>query len=117
MNFDSSRPIYIQIIEGFQVKIATGDMAPGDKIPSQRDLARELKVNPNTIQRSYREMEYLGIIETIRGQGTFIKKDEKLVELTREKMVNDLTINFLKKMKELGYEKDQVINIIKNEGV
>jgi len=71
LNYRDSRPIYEQIKEGFRRLILTGVLATGDKLPSVRELAAELAINPNTIQRAYRELESEGFIYSIAGKGSF----------------------------------------------
>ena len=66
------RPIYIQIMDSLESQIQGGVLLPGDKLPSVRELAAELAINPNTIQRAYRELEQQGKIETIPGKGCFV---------------------------------------------
>ena len=72
INYRDERPIYLQIKEGFVKLIATGALAPGDRMPSVRELAGELAINPNTIQRAYRELEAEGFITTAAGKGCFV---------------------------------------------
>ena len=72
LDYRDAKPIYIQIIENFQTQIAAGILQPGDKLPSVRELAAKLSINPNTIQRAYREMEQLGMIQTLPGKGCFV---------------------------------------------
>ena len=66
-----TRPIYIQIIDGLKEQISTGILLPGEKLPSVRELAAQLTINPNTIQRAYRELETEGYIYTVSGKGSF----------------------------------------------
>ena len=113
MDFSTSIPIYLQIIEEFKRQIAIGSLKPGDKIPSQRELALELKVNANTVQRAYREMEILGLVETLRGQGTFIFQNPRLVEETKTEMLTNLIDEFLQAMKSLGYKEEAVLELLK----
>ncbi len=68
----SDVPIYQQLVDGVKKAVARGILAPGDKLPSVRDLAGRIAINPNTIAKAYQEMEREGIIETLRGQGNFI---------------------------------------------
>jgi GntR family transcriptional regulator len=68
----SGVPIYRQIMDGVRYAVAGGALAAGDRLPSVRDLATALGVNPTTIQKAYGELEHLGVIETRRGQGTFV---------------------------------------------
>ena len=72
LNYRDARPIYTQITEGFREQILAGVLQSGDKLPSVRDLAQQLSINPNTIQRAYRELEMQGWIATVPGKGCFI---------------------------------------------
>lgn len=72
LDYRDARPIYAQIVDGFREKITTGVLQPGDKLPSVRELAGELTINPNTIQRSYRQLESEGWIATVPGKGCFV---------------------------------------------
>ena len=68
----SDVPIYQQLVDGVKEAVARGILAPGDKLPSVRELAGRIAINPNTIAKAYQEMEREGIIETLRGRGTFV---------------------------------------------
>ena len=81
LDYRDARPIYTQIIDGFKEQITTGVLMPGDKLPSVRELAAQLAINPNTIQRSYRRLEMEGWIATVPGKGCFVCDNET----TREK--------------------------------
>ena len=72
LDYRDVRPIYSQIIDGFREQIAAGVLRPGEKLPSVRDLAAELAINPNTIQRAYRLLEAEGWIATVPGKGCFV---------------------------------------------
>ena len=72
LDYRDARPIYAQIVDGFRAQIAAGILQNGDKLPSVRDLAGELTINPNTIQRAYRELEMGGWIATVAGKGCFV---------------------------------------------
>ncbi len=85
LDYRDARPIYAQIIDGFREQIATGVMQSGDKLPSVRELASSLAINPNTIQRSYRQLEMEGWIVTIPGKGCFVCYDEKSRQRERER--------------------------------
>jgi len=112
IEFDPARPIYLQIIDEVKRQIAAGILKPGDKMPSQRDLAVQLQVNANTVQRAYREMELLGLVETLRGQGTFIRQDESIVEGTRVEMVSQLLEDFISAMHSLGYGEEAIVELV-----
>jgi len=72
LDYRDARPIYTQIVDNFRAQIASGILQPGDKLPSVRELATQLSINPNTIQRAYRELEVKGIVQTIPGKGCFV---------------------------------------------
>ena len=72
LDYRDARPIYSQIVDGFRGQIAAGILQNGDKLPSVRELAAQLTINPNTIQRAYRELEAGGWIATVSGKGCFV---------------------------------------------
>lgn len=72
LDYRDCRPIYSQIYDGFRSQIRAGILVQGDKLPSVRELATELAINPNTIQRAYRELEMQGFIASIPGKGSFV---------------------------------------------
>ena len=72
LDYRDARPIYTQIVDNFKSQICAGIMQSGEKLPSVRELAGELAINPNTIQRAYRELEMAGWIATVPGKGCFV---------------------------------------------
>lgn len=72
LDYRDARPIYSQIVTGFREQILAGVLQSGDRLPSVRELAAELTINPNTIQRAYRELEMQGWIATVPGKGCFV---------------------------------------------
>ena len=83
LDYRDARPIYTQIADTFRNQIRAGILAEGDKLPSVRELASELAINPNTIQRAYRELEAEGWIASVSGKGSFVcSKEESAPELT-----------------------------------
>lgn len=72
LDYRDARPIYTQIADGFRDQIIAGVLQTGDKMPSVRELAAELTINPNTIQRAYRELETQGWIASVPGKGSFV---------------------------------------------
>ncbi len=113
IDFSTSTPIYLQIIEEFKRQIVTGQLQPGDKVPSQRDLAAQVKVNANTVQRAYREMEILGLVETLRGQGTFVCQNQGVVEETRKEMLTNLVDEFVRAVQALGLSEEATLDVVK----
>ena len=72
LDYRDTRPIYVQITDGFLEQILSGVLQPGEKLPSVRELALNLAINPNTIQRAYRHLEAEGWIATVPGKGCFV---------------------------------------------
>lgn len=113
--FDERFPIYLQIINQFCRSLVNGDLKPGDRIPSIRDLALLLQVNTNTIQRAYQEMERKQLIFSQRGTGYFVVEDEKMVHTVRDEMVQNATSQYLEEMRALGYEDKQILNELEQQ--
>ena len=78
LDYRDARPIYTQIADNFRNQIRAGILAEGDKLPSVRELASDLAINPNTIQRAYRELENQGYLVTLPGKGTFAAENLSL---------------------------------------
>ncbi|QXE02132.1 GntR family transcriptional regulator [Terribacillus sp. DMT04] len=106
--FQSSQPIYLQLADRLNRQIVSGELKPGDKLPSVREMAVSSKVNPNTVQRTYRELEASGIVESRRGQGTFVTDNEDILFSTREKLKKDQIENFIQVMHDMGYENEEI---------
>ncbi len=108
-------PIYMQIKEQIKRASATGLLKAGEHLPSVRELAVQLTVNPNTVSRAYLELERDGIIKTVRGVGAFVS--EKEVKLLHEERVKTLQAAMDKVMVEahhLGFEDEEVISLFKD---
>ncbi|MDN5347916.1 MAG: hypothetical protein PWP65_1480 [Clostridia bacterium] len=101
-HFDESRPIYLQIVDWICRRVARGELAPGARLPSLRDLAQELAVNPNTVQHAYQELERQGIAFTKRGQGTFISESPDPVGSLRQRLAEQAAEAYLKEIANLG---------------
>ena len=84
LNYRDAKPIYEQIKEGLRKLVVSGALSAGEKLPSVRELASQLAINPNTIQRAYRELENEGYIYTLVGKGTFVAENDN-IDNTREK--------------------------------
>ncbi len=85
LDYRDARPIYTQIIDGFKEQISTGVLMPGEKLPSVRELAAELTINPNTIQRAYRALEVDGWIATVPGKGCFVCSSDDTRDRERQR--------------------------------
>jgi len=107
--FQTSKPIYMQIAERIFQQIVRGEMASGEKLPSVREMAIQTGVNPNTIQRTYSEMERMGIVETRRGQGTFITENKEILAELKIRLQTDIIKSFVKSMKDIGFSKEEIV--------
>jgi len=117
IDLKSKRPIYEQIIDSFKRLIVTGALKENDKVPSIRELSHSLTVNPNTIQKAYRELESRGYFYTVLGQGSFIAappaRDENAKEI---RSVYDAMVPLVQRLLFLGETKDDIENFIEKEG-
>ena len=115
--FDNERPIYIQLVEGLEKTIVNGNLSPGERLPSVRELAASAKVNPNTMQKALGELENMGLVYTERTNGKFVTKDEKLIEKHGEKYANAIAQRYLIDMENIGYDcKDAILYLSKIGG-
>ena len=114
--FNNKEPIYLQIVELVKKNIATGDLVPGEKLPSVREMSKDLGVNPNTLQRSYGELERLGITYTRRGMGSFISEGDNSMNNLKIDMGKELAKKFIQDMESIGIEKEEAIKILKSVG-
>jgi GntR family transcriptional regulator len=112
VNFDAAQPIYRQIIDDFKKKMIRGELKNGDRIPSQREYAEMARVNPNTVQRAYREMEAMHMVETLRGQGTFVSADQEMLARMKEEMAQSILNYFISEMNALGYQPSDLIRML-----
>lgn len=115
LDFDKARPIYKQIISEIKKMIVRGELNPGDKLPSQRKMARKVDVNPNTIQRVYREMESMNLVESRRGKGTFVREDMHLMEQIKKEMAQTAVDRFIGEMKSLGFDMTEINKLIEEK--
>lgn len=112
MEFDDNFPIYIQIMNLIKNKMVSGEISGGDKLPSVREFSKELKVNPNTIQRAYQELEREGLVFTQRGMGTFVTEDIETIKRLKKSMAESIIDNFLMEMKKIGFNSNEILKII-----
>lgn len=113
MEFDSSRPIYLQLLEEFKIKISTGQWEPGAKIDSVRNLARDYEVNPNTVQKALAELERAGLTETRRTAGRFVTDDKNLISKLEDNSFYKIADEFINGAENLNLKKDEAINQLK----
>lgn len=115
IEFNDKTPIYLQIMDIIKMDIVTGKLKAKDKLPSVREMAMNLKVNPNTLQRSYQELERLGIVYTQRGMGTFVGEEKNMVKDLKKEMAKEVIDSFILRMKSLGFTNDEIIDSVSSE--
>ena len=107
--FDENKPIYLQIMDLIKKQLITSELQPGEKLPSVRDLSKQMEVNPNTVQRAYAEMEREMLTNTKRGQGTYIVDEPEMISRLREEMIRDKLDTFVNEMEEYGFSHDELL--------
>src|ERR1035437_5302881 len=112
VEFHSGIPVYRQIIHQIQAAVAAGRLKPDDQLPTIRALHKKLKVNPNTVARAYRELEFLGVIKAQHGSGWFVAPPvappKQSQRITRAKAV-ELGARFASEARSHGIPLDQII--------
>lgn len=114
--FDNERPIYIQLVEMIRISIVSGEYQKGQKLPSVRELALMMKVNPNTMQKALAELENEKLIYTERTNGKYVTEDEKLIEKTKKELAQEKVNNYLKSMEYIGINQDLAIKYLQELG-
>jgi GntR family transcriptional regulator len=110
----SGVPVYRQIIDQILGGIASGAYSPGDQLPTVRQLAVDLAVNPNTVVRGYRELEFRGLLSTPQGVGTFIPTlPVKPVDAERQRQLDQLVGSLMARAGSAGFTADDIIDRIK----
>lgn len=112
---DSDRPVYKQLIEQIKLRIISGLFAPGDKLPSVREMAAEASVNPNTMQKALSELERTGLVYAQRTSGRFITEDNEMIEETKKSLAIKEIEGFLEKMEQLGFKKNEIIQLMEGK--
>ena len=115
-NFDNNIPIYLQLVEQIKIEIMSGKISAGERLPSVRELALQLKVNPNTVQKAFAELEDIGLIFTERTNGKFVTEDNSLIEKYKQEYADKVTQNYIKTMEKIGLDKNKVLLLIKALG-
>lgn len=114
INFRDARPIYEQVRDGFRQLILTGVLPADSKLPSVRELAAELAINPNTIQRAYRELEAEGYICSVPGRGSFVRQDDTAARARRAELLERWD-GLTKELLQLGLTEEELGARLKGE--
>lgn len=108
---ESSTPVYVQVREQLLAAIGRGEAVRGEQLPSVRDVAAALAINPNTVNRAYSELERDGVVETRRGLGTFIRSNRRPNDGRR---LTEISERFVTHARSLGYEGSQILAAVRS---
>lgn len=113
-NIDYDRPIWIQLVEQLQVALISGELNPGDAVPSVRDLAADAQVNINTMQRALAELESRGLLvpkdNRWRASGRAVTEDHSLIDEIKLNYARSILEDFTQKMRSLGLDDGEIVS-------
>lgn len=110
LDLHSGVPVYRQIIDQVRGALASGALATGDQLPTVRQLAVDLAINPNTVVRAYKELEFGGLLETHQGTGTFISTQKiSLAQAEREKQLSQIASDAVSRAGAAGFTIDELL--------
>lgn len=112
INYRDPRPVYEQIVDGLRKMIISGVFAPEEKLPSVRELTRQLAINPNTVQKAYRELEVLGYIYSVPGKGNFARAWHEVGGGRREELVQTLR-ETARELRYLGVSETELMALLR----
>jgi GntR family transcriptional regulator len=112
LDYQSGEPIYQQIVEQVKYQVACSELKPGDKLPTIRDLARQLKINPRTVVKAYEELQAAGLVVRRQGSGVFIKESQAAMPIRlRHKAIEELAKRLWAEALRMGASGDEVLSI------
>lgn len=114
-SLDKKRPICPQLCERLCVMIATGECSAGERLLSVREVALKAEVNPNTVQKSFEQLEQNGLIYSKRGSGWYVSTDTHIAENVLSDLVKAKTAAYLNDMRSLGLSEERIMEVIKEE--
>ena len=114
LNYQSGEAIYRQIVEQVKYKVASGELKPGQRMPSIRELAKQLKINPRTVVKSYEELRAAGLTVMRQGQGVFITENQTLTPAkARQKSIKEMARRMFAESLRVGASKEEVLTIVR----
>ncbi len=117
VNFNKRDPLYEQVVRHFKEEIAAGILEPGQEVPSRRELANQLKINPNTAQRAYKEMEEQGLIHTESNLPSKITRDLTILGAVQDELLEEAISSFISAIRPIRVPLEKVIGLIKEKYV
>ncbi|NMA24633.1 MAG: GntR family transcriptional regulator [Clostridiales bacterium] len=113
--FESDRPIYVQLKEQLLLMIVSEKYPAGAKLPAVRDLAAEASVNPNTLQKALSELERDGLVYTQRTSGRYVTEDKKMITQAKNALAIEQIEQFLKKMAGIGFTREETLALLEKK--
>ncbi|MFJ7976457.1 GntR family transcriptional regulator [Peribacillus sp. JNUCC 23] len=113
--FNNRDPVYLQVVRYFKEQIANGNLVAGQEIPSRRELAATMKINPNTAQKAYKEMEEQDLITTERNFPSKITKNENILQSVREELIITAVESFLQSIRPINVPIDELLRIVQEK--
>lgn len=115
ITFNNRDPVYLQVVKYFKEEIATGKIASGQEIPSRRELAGLLQINPNTAQRAYKEMEEQKLITTEGNSPSRITTDGRILNSIREELIQEAVEVFVQSIKKIELPTEELLRFVKEK--
>ena len=117
LDYQSGEAIYRQIVEQVKYKVASGELRPEDRLPSIRELAKQLKINPRTVVKAYEELQSGGLVVRRQGQGVFVRDGQAAMPVrTRHKLIGEMAGRMLAEASRLGASEEEVEAIFNEVG-
>lgn len=114
-SFNNDMPIYSQLVDKIKLSIVSGQLPPGEKLNTVRELAAEARVNPNTMQRAFQELEREGLVFSQRSSGRYVTEDMEAIMEAKANMAQAYIRDFTRSMEKLGFTKEEIIKLIRDE--
>ena len=114
--FDNERPIYVQLVEKIRLEIISGRLKSGERLPSVRELALIVRVNPNTMQKALVELENEGLVYTERTNGKFVTQNKELIEKIKKELAEEKVNNYLNDMQNIGIDYEEALKYLQELG-
>lgn len=114
--FDNDRPIYLQLVEYLKLYIVSGKLQPGERLLSVRELALQIKVNPNTVQKALAELEAEELIYTERTNGKFVTQNQELINKIKKQLALEKVNKYFSDMNKLGIDNKEAVKYLQENG-
>ena len=115
VSFNAREPVYLQVVRHFKEQMAIGELVAGQEIPSRRELAATLNINPNTAQKAYKEMEEQGLIHTERNFPSRITTNEEILHAVRQELIVAAVDSFVEAIRPINVPIEELLQVVKEK--